>query len=42
VWWYIPIILAFRGLRQKDFKFEASMGYITGNNRSKKQENYVS
>jgi predicted glycosyl hydrolase (DUF1957 family) len=25
-WWYIPIIPAFRRLRQEDWEFEASLG----------------
>jgi hypothetical protein len=25
-WWYTPVILAFRQLKQEDFKFEMSLG----------------
>jgi hypothetical protein len=28
VWWCIPEIPALRRLRQKDYKFEATLGYI--------------
>jgi hypothetical protein len=28
VWRYIPVIPTCRGLRQKNYKFEASLGYI--------------
>jgi hypothetical protein len=27
-WWYIPVIQAFRMLRQKYHHFEASLGYM--------------
>jgi hypothetical protein len=27
MWWYIPVILAIRRLRQEDYKFKASLGY---------------
>jgi hypothetical protein len=30
VWWYIPIILALRRLRQADPEFEASLYYLSG------------
>lgn len=29
VWWCSPVIQAFRKLRQKDYKFEAILAYIT-------------
>jgi hypothetical protein len=28
VWWYIPIILALRRLRQEECKFQTSLGYV--------------
>jgi hypothetical protein len=28
VWWHIPVISALGRLREEDFKFEASLGYI--------------
>lgn len=29
MWYFITVILAFKRLRQKDGKFQATLGYIT-------------
>jgi hypothetical protein len=28
VWWFMPVIPAFKSLRQEDLEFKASLGYI--------------
>jgi hypothetical protein len=28
VWWYMPVIPELKRLRQEDYKFEGSLGYI--------------
>jgi hypothetical protein len=36
LWWLMPVILALRKVRQKDFKFETSPGYIARMQKEKK------
>jgi hypothetical protein len=38
VWWYTPVIIALRRLRQEDYKFEASMGNTARPCQKKKQK----
>jgi hypothetical protein len=39
-WWYTPVIpaLALRRLRQEDYKFEVSLGYIATSYHQKKKK----
>jgi hypothetical protein len=37
VWWYTPVTAVLWRLRQKDFEFQASLGYIAKEKKKKKQ-----
>jgi hypothetical protein len=37
-WWYIPVISAFRRLRQEDHEFKANLGYIMNPYLKKQQQ----
>jgi hypothetical protein len=38
LWWFTPVIPAFRRLRQEDREFEASLGYITASKKNKNKK----